>query len=204
MIVQRAVWRGIEDVPKGGRERRVPLTVELAAALKDVKHPKTTRLLWKDDGSDVDENQLQLWMKQATERAGLKPTRSLHILRHTFCSHLAMRGAPTRAIQHMAGHSSIAATERYMHLSPSAEDQRPGRRGRDSSPRTRPPARPSRSDPYAELCSAKFRRRDSNPNMRNQNPLSCHWTTPEESRLQPTDPATKRNRTRKVVANGSC
>ena len=24
-----------------------------------------------------------------------------------------------------------------------------------------------------------FRRRDSNPNMRNQNPLSCHWTTPE-------------------------
>ena len=60
-------------------------------------------------------------MKQATERAGLTPTRSLHILRHTFCSHLAMRGAPTRVIQRMAGHSSIATTERYMHLSPEAE-----------------------------------------------------------------------------------
>jgi len=76
----------------------------------------------KDDGSDVDENTLQLWMKRATERAGLVPTRSLHILRHTFCSHLAMRGAPTRAIQRMAGHSSIATTERYMHLSPEAEE----------------------------------------------------------------------------------
>src|SRR5437763_10250730 len=44
----------------------------------------------------------------------------IHILRHTFCSHLAMRGAPARAIQELAGHEDLATTQRYMHLSPAA------------------------------------------------------------------------------------
>jgi len=43
-----------------------------------------------------------------------------HILRHTFCSHLAMRGAPARAIQELAGHRDLSTTQRYMHLNPSA------------------------------------------------------------------------------------
>ena len=42
----------------------------------------------------------------------------VHILRHTFCSHLAMRGAPARAIQELAGHQDLTTTQRYMHLSP--------------------------------------------------------------------------------------
>ena len=46
----------------------------------------------------------------------------VHILRHTFCSHLAMRGAPARAIQELAGHQDLATTQRYMHLSPAALD----------------------------------------------------------------------------------
>jgi len=46
----------------------------------------------------------------------------VHILRHTFCSHLAMRGAPAKAIQELAGHKDLATTQRYMHLSPAALD----------------------------------------------------------------------------------
>ena len=42
------------------------------------------------------------------------------MLRHTFCSHLAMRGAPARAIQELAGHQDLSTTQRYMHLSPAA------------------------------------------------------------------------------------
>jgi integrase len=42
--------------------------------------------------------------------------------RHTFCSHLAMRGAPARAIQELAGHQDLSTTQRYMHLSPAAID----------------------------------------------------------------------------------
>lgn len=44
------------------------------------------------------------------------------VLRHTFCSHLAKRGAPARAIQELAGHRDLATTQRYMHLSPNAID----------------------------------------------------------------------------------
>ena len=43
-------------------------------------------------------------------------------MRHTFCSHLAMRGAPVRAIQELAGHDNLTTTQRYMHLSPAAKE----------------------------------------------------------------------------------
>jgi integrase len=55
-------------------------------------------------------------------RSGSLPgtTGGLHALRHTFCSHLAMRGAPAKAIHELAGHSDLTTTLRYMHLSPAA------------------------------------------------------------------------------------
>ena len=34
----------------------------------------------------------------------------VHRLRHTFCSHLAMKGAPAKAIQELAGHADLATT----------------------------------------------------------------------------------------------
>jgi site-specific recombinase XerD len=41
-----------------------------------------------------------------------------HVLRHTFCSHLAMNGVAPTTIQKLAGHATLRMTERYMHLSP--------------------------------------------------------------------------------------
>ena len=32
--------------------------------------------------------------------------------RHRFCSHLAMQGAPMRGVQELAGHQSLAMTQR--------------------------------------------------------------------------------------------
>ena len=120
--VERSIWQGVEDVPKGGRSRVVPLTTALADALRGNRHLRSDRVVCADDGTEVDENTLQEWMETATRRASLKPTRSLHILRHTFCSHLAMRGAPAKAIQELAGHQSLSTTLRYMHLSPAARE----------------------------------------------------------------------------------
>jgi len=43
---------------------------------------------------------------------------SIHCLRHTYCSHLAMAGIPLRTIQKLAGHTHFKTTERYAHLAP--------------------------------------------------------------------------------------
>lgn len=42
-----------------------------------------------------------------------------HSLRHTFGSHLAMRGIPMIALQQLLDHSSLSTTMIYAHLSPS-------------------------------------------------------------------------------------
>jgi site-specific recombinase XerD len=56
---------------------------------------------------------------KASHRANLEK-QGVHVLRHTFCSRLAMRGAPAKAIQELAGHRDLEETQRYMHLSPAA------------------------------------------------------------------------------------
>jgi len=76
--------------------------------------------LCQRDGSPLTQKIVQVYVRKAALKANVKP--GVHILRHTFCSHLAMRGAPARAIQELAGHGDLATTQRYMHLSPAALD----------------------------------------------------------------------------------
>ena len=58
-------------------------------------------------------------MRGSARRAGLREV-GWHSLRHTFASHLAMRGVAIRAIQELMGHQTIAMTMRYAHLAPGA------------------------------------------------------------------------------------
>lgn len=120
--VVRNDWQGEVGTPKGGKGRRVPLTSRLAQAIEEIRHLRGKRLLWQADGNPVGVPTLQSWLEVACKRAGLPPSRNLHKLRHTFCSHLAMGGVPVTTIKEWAGHASLATTMRYMHLSPSATD----------------------------------------------------------------------------------
>jgi integrase len=119
LAVQRSDWKGHVTTTKGGRVRYVPMTVRLATALGDHRHLRGPRVLTHTDGAPLTQKVVQDHVRRAARRAGLA-TSGVHRLRHTFCSHLAMRAAPARAIQELAGHQDLATTQRYMHLSPAA------------------------------------------------------------------------------------
>src|SRR5205814_10608153 len=70
-------------------------------------------------GNPMDEEMIGDHVDHAARAAKLT-LRGIHILRHSFCSHLAMRPAPARAIQQARGHADLRTTQRYMHLSPAA------------------------------------------------------------------------------------
>jgi integrase len=120
IAVQQAVWQGIVDVPKSGKGRVVPMTQALAAALQRARHLRGERVLYRDNGTPIVHATVRAWLEACERRAGLEVQGGLHKLRHTFCSHLAMRGAPAKAIQELAGHENLMTTLRYMHLSPAA------------------------------------------------------------------------------------
>lgn len=122
IYVQRSVWKGIVDVPKGGRSRRIPMTRALRKVLREHRHLRGPRVLHREDGEVVTEKILRRWFSRAQRLAGLRANGGLHILRHTFCSHLAMRGAPAKAVQELAGHRDLTTTLKYMHLSPESRD----------------------------------------------------------------------------------
>ena len=119
LCVQRSDWKGQVTVPKGGRLRHIPLTTRLAVALRDHRHLRGARVLCRKDGRPLTQKIVQDFVRRAARRAKLNQ-QGVHVLRHTFCSHLAMRGAPVRAIQELAGHKDLSTTQRYMHLSPAA------------------------------------------------------------------------------------
>lgn len=124
--VARAFWNNAEHTPKSGKPRTVPMTPELHAALKAHKHLRGERVLCTESGAPVTDYIARGWMGAVMRRAGIgNPDENLgaiHVLRHTFCSHLAAAGVPVTAIQALAGHAELKTTMRYMHLAPGDRD----------------------------------------------------------------------------------
>ncbi len=130
--VKRSESKGLLALPKGGKPRSVKLTTRLLSALREAKHLRGKRVLWRDPdyrwdkphvAAGVWDRTLQSWMERVQRRAGVEVNGNLHILRHTFCSRLAMLGVPAKAIQAAAGHQRLSTTERYMHLAPGFADK---------------------------------------------------------------------------------
>jgi integrase len=122
LVVRRAVARGRIGTPKSGKSREVPLSAEALAVLKAQRAATRLKgeLVFSADGGRMltkGECKWPLWM--ASRRAGLREM-GWHVLRHTFASHLVMRGAPLKAVQELLGHATIEMTMRYAHLSPDA------------------------------------------------------------------------------------
>lgn len=122
IFVQRTDYRGYIGSPKGGRVRRLPMTDRLRRALKSIRHLRGPWVFSDRDAKLLSRTEIDTILRHSHKRAKLRAF-GWHVMRHTFCSHLAMRGVPVRTIQELAGHASITTTMRYMHLTQSAVDE---------------------------------------------------------------------------------
>lgn len=115
--VHRAASRTEIDTPKSNRSRTVPLSQTARAALAG--HSDRAGFVFTNrHGGMLTRHQADRVLRGAFAATDLERL-GWHALRHTFASHLVMRGVPLKAIQELLGHSTIDMTMRYAHLSPS-------------------------------------------------------------------------------------
>jgi integrase len=110
--------RQILDTPKSNRERHIPMDADVYEMLYLRKKATGYVFLNTDDGKPFNSKRANRKLAQVCKKAGMRVV-TWHILRHTFATHLAMRGSPLNTVQALLGHSSITTTMRYAHVAPS-------------------------------------------------------------------------------------
>lgn len=108
----RSTERGEGEIfgtPKSGKEREIPLSNETIAALKSYRHLKGPLVFCTSEGKMLKYTELRHPLWRACRKAGLRPD-PWTACRHTFASHLVMRGVPLKAVQELLGHSTIQMT----------------------------------------------------------------------------------------------
>lgn len=116
IVVRQSIVRGRIGTPKSHKSREVPLNATARAALD--ARPRSGELVFANsDGGYFTKGECKWPLWSACQAAGVKRV-GWHALRHTFASHLVMRGVPLKTVQELLGHADIRMTMRYAHLSP--------------------------------------------------------------------------------------
>jgi integrase/recombinase XerD len=111
---------------KGSKERLVPIGRQAIAALRTyeqrgrprlVGNRVQTRLFVNHRGGALTRQGLYKIVQGHARSAGLEQKMSPHTLRHSFATHLLAGGCDLRSLQEMLGHSDLATTQVYTHLS---------------------------------------------------------------------------------------
>ena len=110
---------------KGAKERKVPVAdyaVEyIEKYIKEVRNQnenKSSKYLFLNrKGEPLSRVYFFKQIKKYSELAGIETNVSPHTLRHSFATHLLNHGAQLRIVQSMLGHTNIATTQIYTHVS---------------------------------------------------------------------------------------
>lgn len=117
--------RQLRVMGKGKKERLIPfgraleerLRMYIEARDRGFPDVETDALMLDDKGRPLDPNQVYLTVRRYLSAVTTAEKRSPHVLRHSFATHLSDNGADLNAIKELLGHSSLAATQVYMHNS---------------------------------------------------------------------------------------
>ncbi len=111
---------------KGSKERLVPIgdyaTYYIDLYIKEYrfllqKRKDTDILFLSSRGTQMSRQAFFKIIKQLGRKKGIQTDFSPHTLRHSFATHLLENGADLRSIQELLGHSDIATTQIYTHIS---------------------------------------------------------------------------------------
>jgi len=99
-------------------EREIPINNGLLEILKKQKQSANgSRWVFPDEeGGKIYKNRLRKRLITLTKRLGFPEITQVHALRHTFASHLVMKGVDLATVKKLMGHSDIDTTMIYSHL----------------------------------------------------------------------------------------
>ena len=103
---------------KGNKSRQIQVNDHLSQVflkLWQQHHLKSPYVFCGRNGQNL--GSVKKSFATACAKAGIEGFR-FHDLRHTFASHLVMRGVSLKVVQELLGHSDIKLTMRYAHLAP--------------------------------------------------------------------------------------
>lgn len=126
--ISEALNLNIEDVKndrivvlgKGSKERSLPVPKPVRSALETLIRDRkdagkfTPLFINMRDGERLSPRAAQMILKKVRTDLGLPEHLTPHTLRHCFATHLLENGADIRTLQELLGHTSLAATERYL------------------------------------------------------------------------------------------
>jgi integrase/recombinase XerD len=105
---------------KGGKERYVMLSEQLLGILRSYwRLTRPMRFLFPGRTPDkpIEPNVLHAACRSARAAAGIDKRVSVHVLRHSFATHLLESGVDIRIIQVLLGHENLSTTARYTRVS---------------------------------------------------------------------------------------